>query len=233
MSSKRKVIVVKLSGALFFSEKFEPMVSTFKRALKKNAELSLALIAGGGSEARRYIAAAKELGADQATQDEIGIEVSRLNARVLVTALKGIAYPKVATSLTESVEAIEVIGSRIVALGGLLAGQSTNAVGALVAEKLGAAYFYNLTDVDGVYTKNPSLHKDAKKLNSVTAKDLSKILGNESMTAGGYDLMDMVALRILQRSEIRTKIMLCDPTVIERALNGRARNLGTEVITDS
>lgn len=225
--------MVKLSGALFFSEKFEPMVSAIKRAVKKRGDLSLALIAGGGSEARRYISVARELGADQATQDEIGIEVSRLNARVLATALKGIAYPKVATSLTEAAEAIEVIGSRIVTLGGLLPGQSTNAVGALVAEKLGAESFYNLTDVNGVYTKNPSIYKDAKKLNSVSAKDLSKILGKESMSAGGYDLMDMVALRILQRSKIRTKIMLCDPIVLERALDGRAKKLGTEVITDS
>jgi uridylate kinase len=114
-------------------------------------------------------------------------------------------------------------------LGGLHPGQSTNAVGALVAEKLKADRFVNATDVEGVYSKDPRKYPDAKKLSKVTPRELSEILGNESMMAGGYDLMDQVALKLIERSKIKTWIIKCDEKRIKEALSG-SRIEGTEIV---
>ena len=57
-------------------------------------------------------------------------------------------------------------------MGGLQPGQSTNAVGALVAEAIGADLFINATDVDGVYTSDPKKDPEARKLDIVDTDKL-------------------------------------------------------------
>ena len=185
---------------------------------------------GGGKTAREYIDTAVRLGTDQSSLDELGIEVSRLNARVLIKALGSLAVDSVPATLGELVEALEVSsrGKRALVMGGLHPGQSTNAVGALVSEKLGAKMFLNATDVDGVYTKDPRKFNDAKRLSKVTAKQLGKILNTETMRAGGYDLMDPVALKLIERSKIKTRIIKCSAPTITSILM-RRKNVGTAI----
>lgn len=225
--------MAKLSGSLFFSDDFDPVASVLRHVLKLRKSLSLVVVAGGGAGARGYIGAARELGSDQSTQDELGIEVSRLNASVLTASLSGLACRYIPTTVSEIVEAVETGEQRLVISGGLHPGQSTNAVGALIAEKLSASRFLNFTDVDGVYTADPNESKDAVKLDAVSVTELSEILGRESMRAGSYDLMDLVALKLIERSRIPTTILRCDPKTIEHALLVGDRACGTRIITDS
>ena len=65
------------------------------------------VITGGGRIARHYINLARNLGSDEASLDIMGIEVSRLNAKLLIVALKEMAYSQVPTDLEEV-----AIGSR-------------------------------------------------------------------------------------------------------------------------
>jgi len=229
-SEKKETIVLKLSGSLFFSKEFDLVAAALRKVLRQKKNLRLVVVTGGGKAAREYIDAAVRFGADQSSLDEIGIEVSRLNARVLIKALGSLAEDSVPNSLAELVEALEVSsrGKRAVVMGGLHPGQSTNAVGALVSEKLGAKMFLNATDVDGVYTKDPRKFKDAKRLSKVTAKQLGKILNTETMRAGGYDLMDPVALKLIERSMIKTQIIKCSAKTITSILMYR-KNLGTTI----
>jgi len=227
---KNTRIVVKLSGSLFFSEDFKQVVLSIGDALRKRPELTTVLIAGGGKKAREYIDATSRFGADQATLDEIGIMVSRVNALVLATALGEFSESRIPETLRDVVEAAHG-GDRVVAMGGLHPGQSTNAVGALVAEKLRASRFVNATDVDGVHTSDPRKSTDAKRIDRLTTKELEKIIGGESMKAGYYDLMDPVALKLLERSKIDTWIVKCQPKVINAALLGK-RLGGTEIVYD-
>jgi uridylate kinase len=46
--------------------------------------------------------------------------------------------------------------------------------------------------------------------------------------AGGYDLMDIVALKVIERSKIKTKIIKSDIKTIEKAIKGLS--IGTEII---
>jgi uridylate kinase len=92
-------------------------------------------------------------------------------------------------------------------MGGLTPGHSTNAVAAIAAETVKADLFVNATDVDGVYTGDPGKDSEAKKLDEVTVQRLHEILSKTDISAGAYDLMDPLALRIIQRSKISTVIL--------------------------
>ena len=116
----------------------------------------------------------------------------------------------------------------IVVAGGLHPGQSTNGTAALIAEKIKAEEFLNATDVDGIYDSDPNKNKKAKKFARIDIKDLRNLLVHEDSMAGGYDLMDIVALKVIERSKIQTRIIDAEIKTIENALNGK--HVGTEII---
>jgi uridylate kinase len=124
---------------------------------------------------------------------------------VLVDGLSEYAFPEVPTTIDELKHYFA--SGKIVAMGGLTPGHSTNAVAAIAAETIVADLFINATDVDGVYTGDPSKDPKAKKLDEVTLERLNEILSKTDISAGEYDLMDPLALRIIQRSKIPTVIL--------------------------
>jgi uridylate kinase len=184
------------------------------------------VVAGGGKFARYYISTARSFGSDEASLDIIGIEVSRLNARLLILALGDQAYPAVPEDLEQVSKAITT--DRIVVTGGLHPGQSTNATAALIAEKVKASKFLNATDVDGIYDSDPNKNKNAKLFSEITVKKCIELLGSEDSAAGAYDLMDIVALKVIERSKIPTIVVRSDPVVIENSISDN--NIGTRII---
>lgn len=220
-------IVIKLSGSLF---KWDTKVSDLKDIIQFCKELKakgiqLILVAGGGEIARHYISLGRSLGADETSLDEMGICISRLNAFLLINSLKDLCYPIVPKTLDEIAQSVE--SGKIVIVGGLHPGHSTNATAALIAERVGAKLFINATDVDGVYTADPKVHKDAKRLKRVTIKKLTEILMKGKMNAGAYDLIDLVALKIIERSKIPTKIVKCSIPDLMDAIEGK--EVGTTI----
>jgi len=192
---------------------------------KINGKVQPVVVAGGGKFARHYISTARSFGSDEASLDIIGIEVSRLNARLLILALGDRAYPTVPEDLEQVSKAVTT--NRIVVTGGLHPGQSTNATAALIAEKIKASKLLNATDVDGIYDSDPNKNKDAKLFNEITVKKCIDLLGSEDSAAGAYDLMDIVALKVIERSKIPTIVVKSDPTVIQNAISDN--NIGTRI----
>jgi uridylate kinase len=186
------------------------------------------VVTGGGKVARHYISTARSLGSDEASLDIIGIEVSRLNARLLILALGDQAYPAVPEDLEQVSKAVTDSSRRIVVTGGLHPGQSTNATAALIAEKIKASKFLNATDVNGIYDSDPNKNKGAKLFNEITVKKCIELLGSQDSAAGAYDLMDIVALKVIERSKIPTVVLKSDPAVIKNAISTSA--IGTRIV---
>ena len=220
--------VLKLGGFVFDSELSGKKVGTYAKVMKEFSRKNrLVAVTGGGSIARKYIAAARELGASEFVCDQIGIHVSRLNARVLTTALSDAAFPKIPESPDDLVASVG--SDLIVVMGGLQPGQSTNAVAALAAELMRADLLVNATDVEGVYTADPQKDPNARKLDEVTPDHLTGILSMEGFKAGEYDLMDPLAIRIIKRSKIPAVIVDGrDPSNITKALSGK--RIGTRIV---
>jgi uridylate kinase len=177
------------------------------------------VVAGGGKIARHYIGAAREFGADEATLDLIGIDVSRLNAKLLISALGEAAFQSVPRDLEEVSSA--AASGLIVVTGGLHPGQSTNATAALIAEKVRAAKFINATDVNGIYNSDPNKNKNAKLFREISVRQCIEILGTENSAAGEYDLMDLVALKVIERSRLPTVVLRSEVSTIKDAVNGK------------
>ncbi|MBS1267471.1 MAG: Uridylate kinase [Nitrosopumilus sp.] len=222
----KKRIVIKLSGRLFGMDNVKALKDYATFLVKLSKICQPVIVAGGGTIARHYISHARSSGADESTLDELGIEISRLNAKLLIYALGNKAYSHPPTTLQEVRHAVD--DGLIVIAGGLHPGQSTNGTAALIAEKIKAEQFLNATDVDGVYDMDPNKFKNAKKFKKIELKNLKNILVHEDSVAGGYDLMDIVALKIIERSKIQTRILKADPKTIEKAIKGSS--VGTEII---
>src|SRR3989442_2169435 len=84
------------------------------------------------------------------------------------------------------------------------------------------------TDVQGVYTADLKKDPTVKMLRSVSIDKLLSWVMAGDVYAGKYELLDPVALKILQRSRIPTRfVSMEDPSNITSALRGR--DIGTLV----
>ena len=221
-------MVIKLSGSVFEPPVDANLISSFCKTFKSitKDKVQPIIVAGGGSVARNYIKILRDLGSDETTQDEIGIAVSRLNAKIMIQGLKDKAFPTVPASMDEL--SMALCSKPIIVLGGLYPGHSTNATAALVAEKSNACLFINATDVDGVYSDDPRINKKAKKFDQIDTKSLFDLISKSPMSAGAYDLMDPLSVKIIERSRIKTRVILCTPENILAATKGH--HIGTEII---
>lgn len=187
----------------------------------------LVLIAGGGENARIYISTARKLGAEESTCDLLGIQITRANAELLRLAIGSTASSKIPATLSDLPH---LVGSgKAVVMGGLQPGQSTNAVAALAAEITRAEILVNGTDVDGVYTEDPKKNPKAKLIRSVDADKLLRWAMGGEVFAGRYELLDPLAIKIMQRSKMPTRfVSLGKPDNILKALQGG--DIGTKVV---
>jgi uridylate kinase len=189
----------------------------------------LVVVVGGGKPARIYITAARALGANEAQCDWLGIKAARNNAELLCAALGELAYPKIIDDYDELEVAVNL--GKVVLLGGMVPGQSTNAVAAASAELIQADMLFNATNVDGVYDRNPE-EKGAKKLDTVDIVQLRDILSTEGTKAGQYNLFDPVAIGIVERSKIPTMIFNGNnPGNLKKAFN--KEKIGTRITHDT
>lgn len=222
-----KVVVIKLSGRVFADDGGEGVAEAASAMSRISRVCQPVAVAGGGQVARRYIGLARAAGADEASLDQMGIQVSRLNAQLLIHKLGRRAWPRPPETLDEAAQAA---GSGLaVVAGGLYPGQSTNGTAALLAERLGASQLLNATDVDGVYDKDPNKHKDAKLIKRIRLGELRSMMAREESAAGGHDLMDLVALKVIERSGIKARILRADAETLEKAVRGRG-SPGTQIL---
>jgi len=220
-------IALKIGGFAFVGSEEPPLISRYVKLLKQLSNRHhFVVITGGGATARSYIQTARAMQVPESLCDQLGILVTRINARLLVDGLSDHAYPEIPTSVGELKQYFA--SGRLVAMGGLQPGHSTNAVAAIAAETIRAELFLNATDVDGVYTADPTKNPRAKRLEEVSVKRLTRILSENDVHAGAYDLMDPIALRIIERSKIPTVILNGRTlTNVTRAI--RKEKIGTKV----
>jgi len=222
-------IVMKIGGFAFPLKPDIETVSSYAKMLMrlKDASHRLVIVAGGGGTSRAYIDAARALGESEAVCDVIGITASRLNARLLIAKLGEYSYPEPPTSIEDVRKAFEK--GKIVVMGGLQPGQSTNAVAAAAAEAVKADLFINATNVDGIYTADPKKDPKAKKLDKIKADYLLRMMLAGELSAGSYELFDAVAVKIVKRSKIPTWIIDGrNVENIEKLIKGE--KLGTQIV---
>lgn len=225
------IIVLSLGGSILLPEIDRPNIKPYISVLTRiSAHHRLFVVVGGGGTARQYISLARTFDADDAFSDELGIMVTRLNATLLVGALGKAAYPGVVETHTEALCVAET--GKIVVMGGITPGQTTDAVAAVLAERVQADLFINLTAVDGIYSADPRKDTSAKRYDIMTASELIGVVIGQQAVAGVNTVMDIVAVKMVERCGIPLLVMDGrDPTQLESAIE-TGRYTGTLVSPD-
>ena len=163
------------------------------------------IVTGGGEIARRYMSLVDKEGISQYSLDGIGILATRLNAFVVASYFGDLSNKEPFTTVEEAALLGELYP--IVVGGGTVPGHSTDAVAALVAERVGGEVFLNLTTVDGVYERDPRKHPGAKMYRELNTEELLKLTMEKGFGAGGHMVIDPLAAIVIHRSSIRTVVM--------------------------
>lgn len=223
-------IVIAIGGSILLKEydckKFQEYSAILKDLTKEH---EIFVVIGGGKPAREYISVVRDLGAGEAQCDDIGIEVTRINAKLMLAALGDAAYQRVPHNFQEALE-FSATG-KIVVMGGTEPAHSTDAVSAILAEYVQADKLINLTSVDGMYTKDPNKFDDAELVPEITATDLLEFLSGKDVKAGTYEFFDVTAVQMIKRSSLETVITNgFEPENLIKAVNGE--KIGTRIINE-
>lgn len=200
-------IVFRIGGSVVASPVNTDLMSKYVALLKavKAQGHEVAVVVGGGALAREFIGIARNLGLEMQVQDEIAISVSRLFAQLFLKKFGEVACSKVALTLDDAADCLSE--GKIVVMGGLKPGITTDAVAALVAERVNAELLIKGTDQDGIYDKDPRKNKDAVKLDHMSLEDLQSVFSESQHKAGIHQIIDPEAIKVLKRKHVKLVVV--------------------------
>ncbi len=206
-------LVVKIGGSLSIGNN-GPKKLYFKKllpVLRKIAKThQIIVVIGGGRFIRNYYRSVRKLGLSHKQMEWIAIELLRVNVRFLAFLLN----KKPIYSLKHLKRNSDGV------IGGIVPGRSTDANAAIAAKIINAHMLIKLTNVDGIYTKDPLLFRDAKKIHKIRFSELKKY--TRSGKPGSYGVLDKMAAGIIKRYKIKTVIMSGkNPNDLLKLLNGK------------
>ena len=225
-------VVVSIGGSVLVPELEADRVAAYADVLEEivAAGHDLAVVVGGGPAAREYIAAGRELGANEIELDQLGIAVTRLNARLLVAALDDRAAPTPPEDHETAREALR--RGDVPVMGGTEAGHTTDAVGTALAEYTDADLLVYATSVSGVYDADPNEDPDASKYDEMTAAELVSLVSDLEVDAGSNAPVDLLAAKLLERAGLNAAVVDgSDPQSVRRAIEGDHQ--GTTIVSQS
>ena len=200
-------VVIRVGGSVVASPPNSKLMGEYVDLLKKLKEQGHEVVAvvGGGALARDFIRVAGEMGLSESDKDWAAIFVSRLFALLFVMRLGDLGCGTVPVSIDEAVDCFK--RGKIVVMGGLKPGMTTDAVAAMIAEKLKAGLLVKATDQEGVYTKDPDKFPEAMKIDEISFKELFTLLEENKHKAGIQQILDPVAVQILQKNRTKTVVV--------------------------
>jgi len=187
-------IVIKIGGSISM-EKGGPNSEYLLKLLKVIEEINkkhkISLCIGGGKFVKNYSKNIERFKLKNKEREECFIELMKANVKLLSL----ITNKKPIYSL-EDYEGEEAV------ISGIKPGRSTDANAAKLAEIMNADLFIKLTDVDGIYNKDPNKNKNAKLLRKINYEELDKVKGEEKPL--DYGILDPKAMKIIKENRIKT-----------------------------
>jgi len=230
-TAKYRRVVLKLSGEALGGQQgngIEPtIVQSVAKQIKEIIELGVevAVVVGGGNIWRGKVGS--EMGMDRASADYMGMLATVMNSLALQDSLEMIDIPtRVQTSIEMRQVAEPYIRRRairhlekkrvvIFAAGTGNPYFSTDTTAALRAAEIDAEVILMAkNDVDGVYSDDPKINKNAKKYDNITYMEmLNKGLGIMDSTASSLCMdneIPLIVFSVMEEGNIK-KVVLGDP----------------------
>lgn len=200
-------LVIRIGGSVVASPFNPTLMNSYVELLQdlKTQGHAVAAVVGGGSLSRELIHLAKAIGLNEPSQDEVAISISRVLAQLFVLCLGKAGSSTVPTTIEEAAELFEK--GKIVVMGGLKPGMTTDTVAALLADHVKADLLVKATDQEGIYNRDPRKFPEAHKLDELRFDDLPKLFEANRHRAGIHQIVDPNAVRTLQKRKIKTVIV--------------------------
>ncbi|MDP1729300.1 MAG: UMP kinase [archaeon] len=225
----KKIMVLSLGGSLIVPNQIDvKFLRAFREVIKKNSKShKFVVVCGGGSIARTYISALREEGKSEYLQSMVGIAVTRLNARFMTyffgkDAESGIPHDMKHIQNMLRKEDVVFCGALRYA-----PNQTSDATACRLAAFLGAD-FVNLTNVKGLYDKNPMKFKNAKFISEITREGFAKIVNVIPQKPGMHAPVDHTAMKIIMQNKLKVFIVGKDARQLDNLLNGK-KFIGTRI----
>jgi uridylate kinase len=207
-SERSNVVVVSLGGSLVVPQGVgidTAFLQEFKRVLERAIARGqrFVIVIGGGSVAREYQRAARELAAlTDEDADWLGIHATRLNAHLLRTIFKDIAHPRVFSSADD----VRAVSEPLTIGAGWRPGWSTDYVAVSIAERLGARRIANLSNTAGVFERDPREDPSARKFERISWVEYRALIPRE-WRPGLNTPFDPIASRKAEELDLEVAVM--------------------------
>jgi len=219
---KKEVIVLSLGGSLIIPNNINvKFLKKFKKIILKNlGKYKFVIVCGGGSIARKYIYALHDEGANLVLQSFSGISATRMNARFMNHFFHQDAQRGIPMKMVDVKRCLKE--KNIVFCGALeyKPEQTSDSTASSIAKEL-KTVFINLTDIPGLYTKNPKKFKNAKFIEKISWKKFYDMANKISFTPGQHFVLDQKASKIIKDNKIKTYIIGSNVNELDNFLNGR------------
>ncbi len=226
---KKNIVVLSLGGSLIIPNEVDvKFLKKFKKVILRNSRKYKFLIGcGGGSIARKYISALRKTGRGAKHQSLAGIAATRMNARFMSYFFN--IDPEHGIPHTKEMLMKYIKKNDIVFFGALeYKPKQTSDSTAVEIAKHFKTKFINLTNVKGLYDKDPRKNKDAKFISKINWKDFDKMANKSKYIPGQHFVLDQTASKVIMKHKIKTHILGKDLKQLENVLKGE-KFLGTVV----
>ncbi len=204
----KKVITISLGGSQIIPKEINlQYLREFKKILLKNSnKYKFIIVCGGGNIARKYISALKKEKINTKLQSLAGISATRMNARFMNYLFN--IDPKMGIPHTTKKLKQYVKKQQITFCGALeyKPNQTSDSTAAEIAKAF-KSKFINITNIKGLYTKNPKKFKNAKFIPEITWEKFDKMANKSKFQPGQHFVLDQTASKIILKNKIPTYIL--------------------------
>lgn len=175
-------IVISLGGSLISPKDGVniPFLREFNQFIRnqiKDFDRRFFIVCGGGNLAREYQNAAKAVIGEINSEDVdwMGIHSTRLNAHLLRTIFRDLAYSHVKKDYAVS----ENVTESVLIASGWKPGWSTDYDAVMLAEEYQAKVVVNLSNIEMLYDKDPKTFPEAKAIPQISWMEYRKMVGDK------------------------------------------------------
>ncbi len=194
-----------------FLKKFKDAIVSF---LEENKDERLIFVCGGGSPARVYQSAFREVNGTSSGDEEdwIGIKATYLNAELVRAIFSSYTSSPVVTNPTGEIE----FNSRILVASGWKPGFSTDTDAVYLAKRFGGKRIINLSNIKKVYTDDPRKNPNAQPIDQISWRHFRQMVGDE-WKPGLNAPFDPIASRLADEAEL--SVICADGRNIENTIS--------------